>query len=100
LATSGGEEVRLWDLTILDDLPSPVPENGITIPELFNLSGGSGITFSPDGNTLVAGFNDGSFQVYNLSLGDLLVLAHMRVNRTFTAEECRQYRIDPCPAES
>jgi WD40 repeat protein len=94
LVAGGGEEVRLWDLSLMGQNQ----DAGNAVPELFSLPGGSGLALSPDGKTLIAGFSDGSFRSYILDLNDLLVLARSRLTRTWTAEECRQYRIDPCPA--
>ncbi len=100
LATSGGEEVRFWDVTIFEKPQVESLQGEVTIPELSSVGGGGGINFSPDGKTLIAGFSDGSFRVYLIDLDELMSLARSRVTRTLTLNECRQYRIDPCPAES
>jgi hypothetical protein len=39
----------------------------------------------------------GSILVETLDREDLLTRARTGLSRGFTAEECRQYRIEPCP---
>jgi WD40 repeat protein len=101
LATVGGGEGILWDLSATN---SATLESGLTetvpVTELLSLPGDTSLALSPDGKTLVAGFEDGSFRSYMLDLEELLALARSRLTRIWTAEECRQFRIEPCPAES
>ena len=55
------------------------------------------MAFTPDGKRLAAG-GDETVQVYVLDLHELLNLAHSRVNRTLTGEEClRYFRSLACP---
>lgn len=79
---------KIWDLT--------------TGQALLNLvEPGSGIysvAFSPDGTRLATGSRDGTVRLYVLPLEELVSLAHSRLTRTWTTEECRQYlHVDECP---
>jgi WD40 repeat protein len=98
LATGGRAEVKLWDLSevISATLQSELTER--VVPELLSLPGGSGIALSPDTRILITGFIDGSFRSYMLDLDELVTLAHERLTRSWTADECNKYRIEPCPA--
>jgi WD40 repeat protein/basic membrane lipoprotein Med (substrate-binding protein (PBP1-ABC) superfamily)/DNA-binding SARP family transcriptional activator len=48
------------------------------------------VAFSPDGSRLIAGGDDG-VRVYLLRIDDLAALAHTRVTRSLTADECVRY---------
>ena len=72
--------VKLWD--------------PVTGQELITLGGGNDspeIAFSPDGSRLVTGSGFGTINVYALDIQDLISLAHERVTRWFTTEECQKY---------
>lgn len=63
-----------------------------------DLAGIRSVRFSMDGDRLLANNNDGTIRLYLLDLDDLLALAHARVTRTLTAEECQQYlHVEVCP---
>jgi WD40 repeat protein len=89
LATGSADgTAKIWDAT--------------TGEELQTISGDpqgiSGVLFSPDGKRLMANNNDGTIRVYLLNTDDLLALAHSRVTRSLTTEECQQYlHLEGCP---
>ena len=61
-------------------------------------SGVTGVAFSPDGKRLATSSLDGSVRTYALDIDDLLSLAHQRLTRTFSHEECQQYlHTQECP---
>jgi WD40 repeat protein/DNA-binding SARP family transcriptional activator len=82
LATASARGAYLWD---------PVAGRALfrvtTIPNTFE----ERITMSSDGSQLVARSQDGTVSVYLLDIDELLTLAHARVARGLTDEECRQY---------
>lgn len=79
--------VRLWEAKSGDELLVwPGNNNG---PDL---------EFSPDGRHLAVTNGDGTVRVFILSLEELVSLAHSRLTRSFTMEECRKYlHQDTCP---
>jgi WD40 repeat protein len=85
--------VKVWDI-------APGPTVG---QELLNLSGYSSyiytVDFSSDGKTIAASsFADGITRVYVLQLEDLISIAHSRLTRSFTLEECQKYlHQETCP---
>lgn len=55
------------------------------------------VHFSADGKHLVVGAEDG-LRVYTLDVSELIDLAHSRLTRSLTIEECRQYlHVEACP---
>jgi WD40 repeat protein len=81
--------VKVWDLN--------------TGQELLALSGNSGpvssVIFSQDDRYLITSGFDGTARVFVLDLDELIRLAHSRVTRNLTAQECRQYlHMENCPA--
>ena len=48
------------------------------------------VAFSPDGTQLAAG-SDHGVQIYLLQIQDLIALAHSRVTRSLTSDECQKY---------
>lgn len=89
LATSHADGlVKVWDL--------------LTGQELLSLTGNSGpvssVVFSPNGKYLITSGYDGTARVFVLDLDELVHLAHLRVTRTLTEQECRQYlHTNRCP---
>jgi len=70
--------------------------------ELLNLSGNSApvssVIFSPDSQYLITSGFDGTARVFALGLDKLIQLAHSRVTRSLTEQECQQYlHMDSCP---
>jgi WD40 repeat protein len=63
------------------------------------------VAISPDGRTLYVssifadGLEDPVVRALTLDIDTLAAMAKSRLTRDFTADECRRYRIDPCPAE-
>jgi len=55
--------------------------------------------YSPDGKRLLTAGFDGVGRLFILDVDELIALAHSRLTRTLTSEECRQYRIEPCQAD-
>jgi WD40 repeat protein len=81
---------RLWDLATGQEL--------ITLPG--HTGRVNGLAFSPNGTRLASSSFDGTTRVYTLDLGELVALAHSRLTRWFTADECQQYlHLDACPPE-
>ena len=91
LATVGFDNTtRLWDSSTGQELLI------LTGHEL----GTAGVAFSPDGAHLAVSGGDGTVRIYVLPIEDLMTLARMRVTRSLTDEECRQYlHLDQCPHE-
>jgi WD40 repeat protein len=56
-----------------------------------------GHAFHPDGEHLIAGDTEGTIQILTLNIDELIDIAKSRITRSFTANECATYRIDPCP---
>jgi WD40 repeat protein len=77
--------VRVWDLDARKEL------------FVFTHPGGvESVAFSADGRILATGCDDGVVRLYPLNDDDLLKWARLRVRRTLTAEECRQYLHKDC----
>ncbi len=56
--------------------------------------------FTPDGKRLITAGWDGVTRIFALDLQELITLAHSRVTRSLTDEECQQFlHLDACPAE-
>ena len=58
------------------------------------------LTFTRDDKKLIASGLFGVIPSWQLDLADAVELAHRRVRRSLTTEECRQYLHGPCPASS
>ncbi|GIK43685.1 MAG: hypothetical protein BroJett011_75180 [Chloroflexota bacterium] len=94
-AASSGRRVIVWDIA------GALEAGTATGKELLTLtSAGNSVALSPDGRLLATDNPDGGrIQVYLLSIDELLPLAHSRLTRTWTPEECRQYlHQETCPA--
>ena len=91
LATASEDgTVKIWDTS-----------NG---EEWLTLQGHAGriysLAISPDGRRLATGGEDGISRVYLLSIEELITLAHARLTRSLTIEECQKYlHVQVCPAE-
>ncbi len=94
LITVTRREIRLWDISSLYG-----DAEGNDPTELLAFPGGQDIAFNSERHELIIAGNDSIVRTYMLDIQELLALARSRLTRTFTAEECRQYRIDPCPTE-
>jgi WD40 repeat protein/DNA-binding SARP family transcriptional activator/class 3 adenylate cyclase len=86
IASAAGSSIELWD--------SRMGEPRLALPE-----GAIRVTFDPAGARLASagGFGD---HIWLLEINELVELAEGRVTRAFTADECRQFRIDACPVAS
>ena len=80
---------KLWD-AVTGELQLTLDDHGAAV---------AGLAFDSSGERLVTASYDNFVRGFILPLDQLLSLAESRLTRTFTGEECRQYRIDPCPAE-
>ncbi len=61
-------------------------------PGLFDLA------FSPDGKMLAVACRDGTLRLFVLPTDELIALAHSRVTRSLTEEECQKIlHLDACP---
>jgi WD40 repeat protein len=81
-ATAGEDTTaKLWNLR--------------TGKEVLTLTGQSfaltGVAFSPDGTRLATSSGDGTVRVYVLPLDQLMELAHSRLTRGWTSDECQRY---------
>jgi WD40 repeat protein len=89
LATSHADgTVKVWNL--------------LTGQELMAFSENSGpvssVVFSPDGQYVITSGFDGTVRLFALDLNELIRLAHSRVTRALTMQECRQYmHLESCP---
>ena len=58
------------------------------------------VAFSPDGSRVTVIYSDGRIIVHAIALEDAIEIAHARVTRGFTDEECRRYlHVPTCPAD-
>lgn len=86
LATTGEDDfVKIWSLPdriLLDKIPADFPSDAMWI----------------DDSTMGIALADGArWAVVTLDVDQLLARARDAVTRSFTAEECTLYAIDPCP---
>jgi WD40 repeat protein len=90
LATASADRtVKLWD-----------PTTGRELLTLFGQTEGVGkVVLSPDGTRLVSRAFDGTTRLYVLPVDELVALAHSRVTRPLTQDECDLYHIAPCPTQ-
>ena len=60
----------------------------------------TGVAFSPDGTRLAVGNLDGMVRIYTLRLEELIAIAHSRMKRSLTDDECRRFlHVERCPPE-
>ncbi len=91
---------RNWIATASDDATVRLWNAATGVTELV-LRGHQGpvrqVRFSPDGSKLVSIGRDGAVRVWALDLDDLMAIAHDKLTRDLTDEECRQYlHLDSC----
>jgi WD40 repeat protein/DNA-binding SARP family transcriptional activator len=88
VASAGADSTaRVWD-----------SETGTRVLTLHDSAPLATVTFSPDGSKLGSVSDDGIARVWALDLDDLIPIAHDRLTRGFTDEECRQYlHLERCP---
>ncbi len=100
LASRGGGELKLWDLSnLLAALEKGEATDSSLVPEIVSLTGHSGVVLSPDGKRMISALNNGTVQTYMLDVEELISLAHERSTRNWTPEECEKYRIESCPSQ-
>ena len=82
--------IKLWDAN-----------TGVALLTLVEGPEGiNSVAFNPDGARLIAAVSDGTLREFIVPLDELIELAHTRLTRTLTDEECRQYlHLDACPVE-
>ena len=69
-----------------------VVKTGEELASLYgNASNVFGVSFSPDGKRLATAGADGTLRSYTLQREQLIALAHARVIRTLTDEECLEF---------
>jgi WD40 repeat protein len=93
LLATGSEDntAKLWHVATGDEM--------LTLPG--SLGGVKGVAFSPSGNGdyLAASSADGVVRIFLLRIDELLALAHSRVTRSLTTEECQKYlHMTLCPS--
>ena len=90
LATASGDgTVKIWDTKSGKELLTLL---GHASPVL-------GVVISADGTRLVTASEDGTSRLYLLNLEDLVKLAHSRLTRSLTTEECQKYlHVETCPS--
>lgn len=89
LASAGFDRVaKVWDVA-----------SGAELVTLFgNTSNVFGVSFHPDGDRLSTAGADGTLRAYTLDPETPVALAHERLTRTLTDEECRKYlHLKKCP---
>jgi WD40 repeat protein len=87
-SVSRDDTVKIWDVSTGREL--------LTL--FFHSLGITDVTLSPDNTRLYAAVSDGTVRVYLLDLDELIALAHTRLTRWFTHEECQTYlHTDTCP---
>jgi WD40 repeat protein/class 3 adenylate cyclase len=79
---------KIWDM-----------KTGQEVATLYGNTGRvMGAAFSPDGTQVATGGDDGTVRLYAVRLEDLITLAHARLTRSFTPDECQKYlHISKCP---
>jgi len=91
-SSSVDRTVKIWS----------VAGEGLTADEPLTLAGHSAavyrVAWSPDGKRLATASRDGTSRIYVTQLDDLVALAHTKVTRNLTAEECQKYlHQEQCP---
>jgi WD40 repeat protein/DNA-binding SARP family transcriptional activator len=89
LATAHADgTIRLWD-----------PRRGVQDLVLYAADQEVGrVSFSPDGSELASSDDSGTVRVWTLDLDVLIDIAHARLTRGLSEDECRQYlHLDRCP---
>ena len=74
-------------------------DTGEEIASLYgNTSNVFGVSFSLDGQHLATAGADGTIRIYETELSNLIDLAHSRINRSLSDDECRMFfHVDVCP---
>jgi WD40 repeat protein len=89
LASAGFDGfAKVWDV-----------QTGQEVATLYGTSGNVfGVSF--DGNHLATAGGDGTARIYTLDTTELVDLAHSRLTRGLTEEECQKYlHLEQCPEE-
>jgi WD40 repeat protein len=96
LATSSSSGLtKVWDVNA--SITSGTSVEHVTLSEQIGLDS-QDIQFSPDGRYVAANFSDDTVRIFVLNSDELLALAHSRVTRSLTDDECRQYlHLEECP---
>ena len=94
-STDFGGTLKLWDF-----VASAAAGSGVEVLSLGGYELGPDLTFSPDGRYLAVTHADGTVRILVLPIEELVVLAHERLTRDLSLEECQQYlHMETCPAE-
>ncbi len=91
LASASFDKVaKVWDVT-----------TGQELATLYgNTSNVFGVSFNPAGTQLATAGGDGTTRTFTLEMDDLIKVAHSRVTRSLTSDECLKYLHQvECPAE-
>jgi WD40 repeat protein/transcriptional regulator with XRE-family HTH domain len=89
-SASGDGTVKIWDAKTGKELLTLLGHNGRILS----------VAISADGTRLATAGEDGTSRIYLLNLEDLVKLAHSRLTRSLTPEECQKYlHVNVCPSE-
>jgi WD40 repeat protein len=88
VTASGDKTAKVWDPTSGEELLSFSGDTAALVDAII----------SPDGKLLATASTDGFVRLYTLDVRQLVSLAHKRVTRSLTDEECAKYlHVEQCP---
>jgi WD40 repeat protein len=113
LSTLTVDASRVWAVAFNPDgkyLATANSNNTTTIwnasngEELLNLIGSNkqvySVAFSPDGDYIATASEDGTVRTYTTKIEELITIAHKKLTRSWTVQECEKYlHSETCPVE-